>query len=100
MADARDIIRQLVTECTRVAAAGGVVLPDLDFVGMVLRFAEAVGPVYSSTAQDLQRGKPTEIDALNGFIVRRGDAMGVPTPVNQALTALVRLREAQAATTS
>jgi 2-dehydropantoate 2-reductase len=64
---------------------------------MVLRFAVAVGPVYSSTAQDLERGRLTEIDALNGFIVRRGLEREVATPVNQALLALVRLREAQVA---
>jgi 2-dehydropantoate 2-reductase len=51
--------------------------------------------VYSSTAQDLDRGKRTEIDALNGFVARRGAELGVATPVNQALLSLVRLREAQ-----
>ena len=38
---------------------------------------------YSSTAQDLQRGKPTEIDALNGFVAQRGAAQGIATPVNR-----------------
>ena len=45
---------------------------------------------YSSTAQDLARGKKTEIDHLNGFVVRKGEALGVPTPVNRALLALVK----------
>jgi len=62
---------------------------------MVWRFAEAFPGVYSSTAQDLERGKRTEIDALNGFVVRRGVELAVPTPVNQTLVSLVRLREAQ-----
>jgi 2-dehydropantoate 2-reductase len=48
---------------------------------------------YSSTAQDLARGKPTEIDHLNGFVVRRGEALGVATPANRALHALVKLLE-------
>ena len=47
----------------------------------------------SSTAQDLARGKASEIDHLNGFIVRRGEALGVATPANRALWALVRLLE-------
>jgi 2-dehydropantoate 2-reductase len=51
--------------------------------------------VYASTSQDLERGKRTEIDSLNGFIVRRGTELGVPTPVNQTLLALVKLRERQ-----
>jgi 2-dehydropantoate 2-reductase len=50
----------------------------------------------SSTAQDMNRGKRTEIDSLNGYIARRGAELGVPTPVNQALYALVRLAEGQA----
>ncbi len=62
---------------------------------MVLRFAEKAGPVFSSTAQDLERGRRTEIDALNGHVVRLGASLGVPTPVNQSLLALVKLREAQ-----
>ena len=93
--ESRETIRQLVNECVAVAQAGRVALPTVDFVQMVWRFAEKVGQVYSSTAQDLDRGKRTEIDALNGFVLRRGAELGVATPVNQALLALVRLREAQ-----
>ena len=47
----------------------------------------------SSTAQDLARGKPSEIDHLNGYIVRRGEALGIATPANRALWALVKLVE-------
>jgi 2-dehydropantoate 2-reductase len=95
IAEPRETVRQLVNECVAVARAGGISLPAVDFVEMVLGFAEKVGQVYSSTAQDLERGKGTEIDALNGFVVRRGAELGVPTPVNQSLLALVKLREAQ-----
>jgi 2-dehydropantoate 2-reductase len=91
--EGRELIKQLVNECVAVARAGGVGLPPNDDVETVWRFAESVSHVYSSTAQDLERGKPTEIDALNGFVVRRGAELGVPTPVNQALVALVKLRE-------
>jgi 2-dehydropantoate 2-reductase len=49
---------------------------------------------YSSTAQDMQRGKATEIDALNGYVAQRGAALGVDAPVNRTLHALVKLREA------
>jgi len=94
-AEPRETVRQLVEECVAVARADGVALPEHDFVQMVWRFAEAFPGVYSSTAQDLERGKRTEIDALNGFVVRRGVALAVPTPVNQTLVSLVRLREAQ-----
>ena len=93
--DSRETIRQLVNEAVAVARAGGVALPAVDYAEMVWRFAEKVGQVFASTAQDLDRGKRTEIDALNGFVVRRGAELGVATPVNQALLALVKLREAQ-----
>ena len=47
----------------------------------------------SSTAQDLVRAKPTEIDSLNGYVARRGAEWGVPAPVNGTLHALVKLLE-------
>jgi 2-dehydropantoate 2-reductase len=57
------------------------------------KLAAAMAGQYSSTAQDMQRGKPTEIDALNGLVAERGDALGIATPVNRTLHALVKLRE-------
>lgn len=48
---------------------------------------------YSSTAQDLKRGKPTEIDYLNGYVVRQGTALGIPTPTNLTLQVMVKARE-------
>ncbi len=93
--ESRETVRQLVNECVAVASADGVAMPDVDFVEMVLRFGKDNRHVYSSTARDLARGTRTEIDALNGFVVRRGASRGVPTPVNQSLVALVKLREAQ-----
>jgi 2-dehydropantoate 2-reductase len=91
--ESREMLRQVVGECVAVAAADGVSMPAADFADMVWRFAEHVPHVYSSTAQDLARGRRTEVDALNGYIVRRGAELGVATPVNQALLTLVRLRE-------
>ena len=93
--DSREVIRHLVSECVVVARASGVALPAVDYVQLVWKFAEQIGAVYASTSQDLERGKRTEIDALNGFVVRRGAELGVPTPVNQTLLALVKLRERQ-----
>jgi 2-dehydropantoate 2-reductase len=93
--DSREVIRLLVNECVAVARAGGVALPAVDYVQLVWEFAERIGAVYASTSQDLERGKRTEIDALNGYVVRRGAELGIPTPVNQTLLALVKLRERQ-----
>ena len=54
---------------------------------------DAMPTASSSTAQDLARSRPTEIDSLNGYVVRRGKELGIPTPVNSTLYALVRLIE-------
>jgi 2-dehydropantoate 2-reductase len=65
----------------------------------VLRIARTMPTQYSSTAQDLARGKRSEIDHLNGFVLRQGEALGVPTPVNRVLHTLVKLIETSAAKT-
>ena len=54
-----------------------------------------MGQALSSMAQDIQRGKRTEIDSLNGYVVRRGAELGVATPVNQTLHAMMKLIEDQ-----
>lgn len=53
----------------------------------------------SSTSQDIMRGRPTEIDSLNGYISRRGAALGIATPVSDALYTLVKLLEEAACPT-
>jgi 2-dehydropantoate 2-reductase len=88
-----DTMRDIVAECLAVACADGVSVPD-DAWAAVQRIAQTMPGQYSSTAQDLARGKPSEIDHLNGYVMRRGAALGVPTPVNRALHALVKLIEA------
>lgn len=92
-----DVMRDVVAECRAVAAADGVTLPG-DVDAAVRRIAETMPSQYSSTAQDLMRGKPSEIDFLNGYVVRRGAALGVPTPANRVLWVAVKLVERAAAT--
>ena len=83
----------VVEEALAVARAAGQTLDEAGVRAAVARIGAAMPGQHSSTAQDLARGKPTEIDFLNGAIARRGAAMGVATPVNQTLWALVRLAE-------
>ena len=87
-----EVIRDVVAECLAVAKAEGVAIPG-DTDAAVRGIAETMPSQYSSTAQDLARGKPSEIDHLNGFVVRRGEALGVPTPANRVLLVLVKLLE-------
>lgn len=86
------VMRDVVDECLAVAAADGVRVPG-DVDAAVRRIAETMPAQFSSTAQDLARGKRSEIDHLNGYVLRRGQALGVATPVNRVLHALVRLIE-------
>jgi 2-dehydropantoate 2-reductase len=88
------VLRDLVDECVAVAKADGVTLPG-DVDSAVRKIAETAAGQYSSTAQDLVRGKRSEIDHLNGFIVRRGEALGVATPANRLLHAIVKLIESK-----
>jgi 2-dehydropantoate 2-reductase len=90
---AREVLRRAVEETVAVARAAGVRLPDDDLVAAAYRLGEAMCEATSSTAQDVGRGKRTEVDALNGHVARRGAELGVDTPVNQALHALVKLLE-------
>ncbi|AGU52192.1 putative 2-dehydropantoate 2-reductase [Variovorax paradoxus B4] len=87
-----DVIRDVVAECLAVAKAEGVAIPG-DTDAAVRGIAQSMPSQYSSTAQDLARGKPSEIDHLNGFVVRRGEALGVPTPANRVLFVMVKLLE-------
>jgi 2-dehydropantoate 2-reductase len=89
----RDLMRQVTEEVTAVARAAGVRLPEIDLVEAVWQLGEAMANALSSTAQDLARGKSTEIDSLNGYVARRGAELGIATPVNQTLYALVKLLE-------
>ena len=88
------VMRDVVDECLAVAKADDVTIPG-DVDAAIRKIAETVPGQYSSTAQDLARGKPTEIDHLNGVIVRRGEALGVATPVNRLLHAIVKLLESK-----
>jgi 2-dehydropantoate 2-reductase len=92
-----DLMRAVVTEAIAVAKAEGVNLDADGLVDKVLGVGKAMPTQISSTAQDINLGKRTEIDALNGHVARRGAALGVPTPVNATLWRLVKLLEMAAA---
>ncbi len=83
------VMTDVVAECRAVAAAEGVAVPD-DLDDQVRSLPATMPHQLSSTQQDLEKGRPTEIEYLNGYVVRRGHARSVPTPVTGALAALVR----------
>ena len=95
--DARKLVGNLVQEVLAVARAAGVRVPGMENpeagIAAALKLAAVMSHATSSTAQDLQRGKRTEIDSLNGYVVRKGEMLGVSAPVNHALYTLVKLAE-------
>ena len=92
----RSMMESAVRETVAVARASNVMLDADELLLATWKVGEAMTRQHSSTAQDIERGKPTEIDALNGLVARRGAELGIATPVNRTLHALVKLRETAA----
>jgi 2-dehydropantoate 2-reductase len=92
MPEVRGLMRAAAEETLNVAAAKGVRI-DPAVLERLFDIATAMPEQISSTAQDIAKGRPTEIDHLNGAVVREGEALGIATPVNRTLHALVRLLE-------
>ncbi len=87
---ARALVQAVVREAAAVAVAQGIRLPYPDPVVAVETIARRTSSNLSSMLQDVQRGAPTEIDAINGAIVQAGEATSVPTPINRTLWQLVK----------
>jgi 2-dehydropantoate 2-reductase len=94
-AGVRQVMRDAFDECLAVAGAQGIGLPAALWE-TTLAIADNMAGQRSSTAQDLARGKPSEIDHLNGTIVSLGTAHAIATPVNRSLWCAVKLLEARA----
>lgn len=87
------VMHEATTEVLAVAAACGVRMAP-DTLERVMGLASSMSGQRSSTAQDIARKRKTEIEHLNGYIVREAAARGIPVPVNRTLYALVKLVEA------
>jgi 2-dehydropantoate 2-reductase len=93
---ARQLSAELAREVAAVAKAQGIQLAYDDPVAVAETVMEKTATNNSSMFQDIQRGAPTEIDAICGAVVEVGERVGVETPMNRALWLLIRaLREAE-----
>jgi 2-dehydropantoate 2-reductase len=96
-ANAKQLMQNVIDEVLAVARAARVVMPGVhdreSGMAAAMDLTMQMSGAFSSTAQDLNRGRATEIDALNGYVARRGAELGVPVPVNHALFTLVELAE-------
>lgn len=93
--EARRLMSLVAGEVRAVAQAQGIELGSstADPAHLAFAVAQATATNRSSMLQDLERGRRTEIGAINGAVVAAARALGIPTPVNEALTLLVQARE-------
>jgi len=87
---ARQLMADLAHEAAAVAAALGVQLPYEDPVAAAEDVARRTAPNHSSMLQDVQRGAPTEIDAICGAVTHHGEQVGIPTPVNRVMLLAIK----------
>jgi 2-dehydropantoate 2-reductase len=87
------LIEQITKEFLVVAEKEGIHISSEQAILANEQIAKTMTKQKSSTAQDLMKCKKTEIDYLNGYIVRRGLAHQIPTPANQSVYALVKMLE-------
>ena len=86
-----DCALEAVSEAMAVAKAMGVKLTITDPKKIWLKAAENLPPEFkASMLQDIEKGSRTEIDFINGSVVRFGEKHGIPTPVNKALVASIK----------
>lgn len=90
----RELLRGAVQEASRIVKRKRVKLAYDDPIQKVEGVAKATGANISSMLQDVLSGKRTEIDFINGAIVRQGKSLGIPTPVNEVLANIVKTIEA------
>ncbi len=83
------IVEQGIHEIIAVAKAEGFLLHP-NIIESTISVTHALQDYYTSMYEDFKRQKPTEIEHLNGDIMRRGEKHGVPTPIHQALYALIK----------
>jgi 2-dehydropantoate 2-reductase len=93
--DARELMGKVAQEAALVARSLGISLPYSDPVVAVEEVARNTATNMSSMLQDVIRGTPTEIDAINGAVVRAGETTGVPIPLNQMLWHMVKALDQQ-----
>jgi len=84
-----EMIHRIVEEVVAVSAGLNVPLPH-DMANRVLRWTHEIRDIHTSMYDDWKAGRPTEIDSLNGYIVRKGRELGISTPINLALTGLIK----------
>ena len=84
------VITTMVREVSAVAMAAHRIPLDDDMPEKVVKWSQELRDIHTSMYDDWAAGRPTEIDFLNGYIVKRGKEFGIPTPMNEMATALIK----------
>lgn len=93
--NARMLSFELIREAVAVAHADGEQSFDVDTVfNALMKTAKTLESGKASMCQDLENGRRTEIDFINGAVVRLGEKYGIPTPTHKAIVALIHCKEA------
>lgn len=91
----RDLVIRLVEEAVKIVNALGIELTTEDPVRYTLGTAKATGNNINSMLQDIRAGKKTEIDSITGEIIRLGKELGIDTPSNESVYALIKAIESK-----
>ena len=91
-AGTREIAHAAMRETLEVARSLGIAVAEAD-IERHLHVTGNMGPVKTSMWQDIEHGRPTEVDHLNGYVARRATELGGDAPVNRMLTVMVHARE-------
>lgn len=89
----KSTVERIVEECVKVAGMEGIEAEKDDVLKFVNSVASKTALNTSSMLQDVQKGKVTEIDSINGFVIRLAKKHGIPVPANETLYALVKALE-------
>jgi 2-dehydropantoate 2-reductase len=92
--DSKALMADLVGEAVTVIKALGITISHADPLATALDVAGKTGANRSSMLQDFDKGRPSEIDFINGAIVREAAKLGIPVPVNATVTRLIHALEA------
>jgi 2-dehydropantoate 2-reductase len=86
----KELVSDVAREAVAVARAKGFDIDEAERVEYIHSLLEKAGPARGSMLQDFEAGRQTEIDVINGAVVRAGEETGIPTPLNRAFVALVK----------
>jgi len=89
----RALLHGIIMEVILVAHSEGIVLDFESITRKMFDLPRAVEGTKTSMLQDFEKGKPLELEALNGVVVRKGRGHGIPTPLNEAIMGLVKAKE-------